>query len=69
MSRSARGTRRAAPDPRVTGVECPTPRLYRWFLGGLDGIARRTPDGAWEVLDEERWATRLSAAEGREVAP
>lgn len=57
------------PEPRVTHVECPTPRLYRWLLSRLDGVARRVPSGAWEVLDEDKWSALLHAAEGREVAP
>lgn len=54
------------PDPRIVHVECPTPHLYRWFLGQLPGVAVRTCDGLL-VLDEGRWGALLAAAEGREV--
>lgn len=51
---------------RIVHAECPTPRLYRWLVAQLTYVARLTPDG-FVVLDEDRWAARLSAAEGHEV--
>lgn len=56
---------------RVVHVECASPRLYRWFIAQCTPyVARLThaPAQGFEVLDEERWAPLLSAAEGREIA-
>lgn len=54
-------------------VECRTPQLWRWFCTQLTYAATFTkghdghvPDG-FTVIDEDRWASLLSAAEGREV--
>lgn len=55
-----------AARPRIVAVECPTPALYRWFLGNLRGAARSHPEG-FVVDDEDRWAMVLRGAEGREL--
>lgn len=52
--------------PRIVAVECPTPALFRWFLGALRNAARSHPEG-FLVDDEEHFATVLRAAEGREL--
>lgn len=49
---------------RVINAECPTPRLYRWLVA--QAVARLSSNG-FVVLDEGRWETLLSAAEGREL--
>jgi hypothetical protein len=52
---------------RIVNIECSTPRLYRWLTGqATPYVARLTADG-FVVLDEDRWATLLSAAEGHEL--
>ena len=54
---------------RIANVTFPTPRLYRWFISRLDGVAVRVDgDGGFSVLDEVVWRELLVAAEGTEVA-
>ena len=49
-------------------VEAPTPRLYRYFVAhAVPYVATRSEEGAFTVLDEERWSCLLSASEAREV--
>jgi len=56
---------------RIVHIECRTARLYSQFRAQLtymaSPIAREIPGEGFEVIDEERWAARLSAYEGKEI--
>ena len=55
------------PPVRTVMAECPTPTLYRWLAAQASPYVSRLKDGAFVVHDEARWASLLSAAEGREL--
>jgi hypothetical protein len=58
----------SARRPRRADVRCPTAALFRSFIRLVElRAAARIEDGAFVVLDEQRWHECLIACEGAEL--